>query len=147
LFNAWYACLRDIRNSTGKETGVNLDEKLPKDFVKFSLESILQNYDMTKIKNAFPNALEVSEQSVNEKINEFSKSDPSKTFRGKYELHFLVDIIERLSQDSSNSNKYIKKKIKFTFGEKLSLGQAMHVFSAYAETPKSLIEYLSAVTK
>jgi Protein of unknown function (DUF4435) len=147
LFNAWYACLRETRNSTGTPTGVSLDDKLPKDFIKFSLELISADYDTEKLGVMFPNALEVSQKSLDEKITEFSKCEQDKIFRGKYELQFLVDMIERLLQDSSKSHKYLKKKIKFPFGEKLSIGQAMTVFSAYAETPKSLIEYLSVVTK
>lgn len=145
LFNAWYACLIEIRNKTGKKTGVNLDDKLPKDFLDFTLDSVIAKYDFEKIKQTFQQALEVSEDTLNTKLAEFTNCNQCKVFRGKYEMQFLVTIIELILQDSSKAQKYIKAKIKFTFGEKLSNDQAISIFSVYAETPKTLNDYLKQV--
>ena len=142
LINAWYACLIDIRNKTGNQTGVNLLDKLPKDFIHFTLDSVVQKYDCETIKHKFPQALEVSEDILNIKLDEFTRCEQYKTFRGKYEMEFLVTIIERILHDSSNAQKYIKHKIKFTFGDKLSNEQAISLFSVYAETPETLKDYL-----
>jgi hypothetical protein len=147
LFNAWYACLVEIRNKTGNQTGVNLDDKLPKDFLDFTLDSVIAKYDFEKIKQTFQQALEVSEDTLNTKLAEFTNCDQCKVFRGKYEMQFLVTIIELILQDSSNAQKYIKSKIKFTFGEKLSNDQAISIFSTYAETPETLNDYLKQVIK
>jgi hypothetical protein len=145
LFNAWYACLIEIRNKTGKKTGVNLDDKLPKNFLDFTLDSVIAKYDFEKIKQTFQQALEVSEDTLNTKLAEFTNCNQCKVFRGKYEMQFLVTIIELILQDSSKAQKYIKAKIKFTFGEKLSNDQAISIFSVYAETPKTLNDYLKQV--
>jgi len=147
LFNAWYACLVEIRNKTGNQTGVNLDDKLPKDFIEFTLDSVVKKYDSQKIKQTFPQASEVSEDILNTKLAEFTNCDQCKVFRGKYEMLFLVTMIELILQDSSNSKKYVKQKIKFAFGEKLSNEQAISIFSAYAETPETLNDYLKQVIK
>ncbi len=147
LFNAWYACLIEIRNKTGNQTGVNLDDKLPKDFIEFTLDSVVKKYDSEKIKQTFPQASEVSEDILNTKLAEFTNCDQCKVFRGKYEMLFLVTMIELILQDSSNLKKYVEQKIKFAFGEKLSNEQAISIFSPYAETPETLNDYLKQVIK
>jgi hypothetical protein len=142
LFNAWYACLIETRNTTGNQTGVNLDDKLPKDFIYFTLDSVVKKYDIEKIKQTFPQASEISEEILNTKLAEFTNCDQCKVFRGKYEMLFLVTMIELILQDSSNPKKYVEQKIKFAFGEKLSNEQAISIFSPYAETPETLNDYL-----
>ncbi|MCU0541331.1 MAG: DUF4435 domain-containing protein [Oscillatoriaceae cyanobacterium Prado104] len=143
LFNAWYACLIEIRNKIGDRTGVNLDDKLPKNFIEFTLDSVVQKYSFEEIKQSFPNALEVSEDILNTKIAEFTNCDRCKIFRGKYEMEFLVTMIQLILQDSSQQQKHIKQKINFSFGEKLSNEQAISIFSVYAETPETLNTYLN----
>jgi hypothetical protein len=147
LFNAWYACLVEIRNKTGNQTGVNLDDKLPKDFLDFTLDSVSAKYDFEKIKQTFPKASEVSEDTLNTKLAEFTNCDQCKFFRGKYEMLFVVTMIELILQDSSHPKKYIEQKINFAFGQKLSNEQAISIFSAYAETPETLNDYLKQVIK
>lgn len=146
LLNAWYACLIEIRNTKGTQTGVDLEAKLPKNFIDFTLHSVSAKYDFEKIKQTFPDALEVSEDVLNTKLAEFTICNQCKVFRGKYEMQFIVSLIEMILQDSSNAKKYIKEKIKFTFGEKLSNDQAISIFSVYAETPESLNNYLMQVS-
>ena len=106
---------------------------------------MIAKYDFEKIKQTFQQALEVSEDTLNTKLAEFTNCNQCKVFRGKYEMQFLVTIIELILQDSSKAQKYIKAKIKFTFGEKLSNDQAISIFSVYAETPKTLNDYLKQV--
>jgi hypothetical protein len=146
LFNAWYACLIDIRNSEGKQTGVNLEDKLPKGFVDFTLEKISSNYDLDKIKETFTNATECPRNKLEAKIVDFTICDQSKTFRGKYELTFVRDFLQMLIQDSTNLNKFLKTKITSSFSPP-SNDQALTIFSAYAETPENLRLYLIEVTK
>ncbi|MEA5617177.1 DUF4435 domain-containing protein [Cronbergia sp. UHCC 0137] len=146
LFNAWYACLIKIRNITGKETGVDLNDKFPNKFIDLTLQSISAKYDFEKIKQTFPKALEVSEDILNTKLAEFTNCDQCKVFRGKYEMQFILKMIELILQDSSNDQKYIQQKIKFIFGKNLTNNQAISIFSAYAETPESLNHYITQVS-
>ena len=145
LFNAWYACLIEIRNTSGKQTGVSLDDKLPKGFVDVSLQSVTTNYDLEKIKTIFPNATEVENEVLNSKLIAFQNCDSNKVFRGKYEIQFLIKFIQLLLQDSNSSKNILKSKINFAFGDNLSNQQAINVFEGYAETPENLIEYLKNV--
>ncbi len=147
LFNAWYACLIEIRNSTGKTTGVSLDEKLPKNFVDIGLQSVTCNYDFARIESTYPNATEVEQTKLNNKIAEFNSAERRNVFRGKYEMQFLIKFIQLLLQDSNTSKSVVKSKINYAFGDNLSNQQAISVFGGYAETPESLIEYLQKVTQ
>lgn len=147
LFNSWYACLIEIRNATGKTTGVSLDEKLPKGFIDVTLQSVTCKYDLDTIKSTFPNATEVEEIMLNEKLVEFANCERRKVFRGKYEMQFLIKFIQLLLQDSNTSKSVVKTKINYAFGDNLSNQQAINVFEGYAETPESLIEYLRTVTQ
>lgn len=148
LLNAWYACLIKIRTTTGKQTGVSLDETLPKGFIEFSLQKIEAKYDFDTIKQTFLDATPISIGELSCKIDEFNLSlEKSKIFRGKYEMQFLLKIMQMLLKDSNGSQTIIKDKIKFNFGDAsgLNIAQSITIFEGYAETPKSLIDYLKVV--
>lgn len=147
LFNVWYACLIDIRNTTGKLTGVNLEDKLPKGFINLSLQSVTANYDLEKIKITYPNATEVGEDVFNSKLETFQNCDSCKVFRGKYEMQFFLKFIQLLLQDSNSAKTILKSRINFAFGDATGINneQAINIFEGYAETPESLVEYLKQV--
>ena len=147
LFNSWYACLIEIRNSTGKITGVNLDEKLPKDYIDVTLQSVTCNYDLNSIENAYPNATKIGEIILINKLAEFGNCEKRKVFRGKYEMQFLIKFIQLLLQDSNSNKIVVKSKINYAFNDNLSNQQAINIFEGYAETPESLIEYLETITQ
>jgi hypothetical protein len=147
LFNAWYACLMDIKNATGKEAGASLDEKLPKGFVEVALQGVTSDYDLEKIKTTFPKATEVETEVLNRKVTEFSNCEQSKVFRGKYEMWFLITFVESLLNDSKGEKEVVQKKIKFNFDNAINLSRAITVFSDCAETPECLKAYLTLVTR
>ena len=149
LLNAWYSCLIDLRNSSGIKTGVNLDDKLPKElYIDISLQSVTSNYNFEKIRLIFPSATDIEENILNAKLITFQNCNGSTIFRGKYEMQFLIKFIQLLLHDSNSSQKVIKNKIHFPFGDASGINneQAINIFEGYAETPESLIEYLRYVT-
>lgn len=145
LFNAWYSCLIDIRNKTGTQTGVNLSEKLPKGFLNFTLDEITSNYSFETILDTFPDAPFVSNEILEKKIEHFKTVIHHEVFRGKFELSFVLTFLSLIIRDSNQEKKYFKNKIKFIFGDSISNDQAINVFSAYAETPSSLNEYVASI--
>ena len=146
LFNAWYACLIDLKNSAGKQTEVNLNEKLPKNFVSFSLQTVKSNYELVDLKQTFPDATEVTAEVLDIKLQEFYDCKCHRVFRGKYELEFMLRFIELILQDASNNQKYLQSKVKLPFGDKMNNEQAISIFSSYAETPDCLKKYLQKVS-
>lgn len=145
LFNAWYSCLIDIRNSKGHQTGVQLDEKFPKNFIEVTLDKVVMQYDINKIRETFSSAIEITQDELDKRINDFNRN-PNKgfIFRGKYEMQFLIKVIQLMLQDSDRDKKLVQNKISFAFGDGSGLNnlQAINIFSAYALTPQVLDDYL-----
>jgi hypothetical protein len=147
LFNSWYSCLIEKRESENIKTGVTLDDKLPNDFVSISLDEVKSSYDFQKIKDTFPNAIEVDFSIVADKMKFFQGKPMEKMFRGKYELEFLIKMIREILKDSRTEKRTVSSKIDFSFGDGSNIGQlqALNIFEAYAETPQSLLDYLEFI--
>ncbi|KAF2331743.1 DUF4435 domain-containing protein [Flavobacterium ginsenosidimutans] len=141
LFNAWYACLITIRNEQNIQTGVQLEDKFPKGLIQISIDKILQNYTFQDLLDKFPNAPEVEEEILSLKILEFENCDALRTFRGKFEMDFLLKFIDYMLADSKTNGQ----PIKFSFGTQLNNQQAIALFSTYAETPDCLNVYINKV--
>lgn len=141
LFNAWYASLISIRNKEGKLTGVQLEEKFPKGLIQISIDEVISKYVFQDLKDKFPMSTEVSEEILNLKIKEFENCDVLKIFRGKYEMEFLIKFIDCMLAES----RLNRESITFPFASPLTNQQAISIFSNYAETPKSLNDYLEKV--
>ena len=148
LLNAWYSCLIDLRNIHGKNIGVQLTDKLPKGLVEITLKSIEADYDLTKIREIYPQALPVSEEDVLKKIEKFKAEnvDAAMIFRGKYQLEFLFTILQLLIDDSKTEHQFIESKLHFPFDGVLNHDRALEIFSPYASTPEDLEEFLKRVT-
>jgi len=156
LFNAWYACLIDIKNATKQETGVSLDDSwhLPHSFVKIELTGVTSNYNEDILLQKYPNALAIKAQALQQKIDIFSNCEKYLTFRGKYELGFLAKFVELLFLAMSKDNDTFKRqyelpKIDFPFNGALVTkdnSRAMDLFSSCADTPQILDDYLRRVT-
>jgi len=143
LFNAWYACLIDKKHELKEITGVNLDDKLPKGFVEISLDGVTSDYHFAKIQTMFPDALEVTIEEVNQKLAQFDTQNKRLIFRGKYELKFMLTVMDELLKDAS-SKKANKDREYFSKSFKYSIvhSQAINQFSQYAETPPELLQYI-----
>ncbi len=146
LFNAWYACLIDIRDATGKLTEVQLADKFPKGFLTFSLAKIEANYNIVKIKELFPLSQNLETELIAQKMTAFEAQALGKVLRGKYEMEFLIKLIDLMITDSDKEKTFFTEKIEFNFHGNLNNEKAITAFSAYAETPNSLSEYLIRVT-
>ncbi len=143
LFNAWYACLIDKKHELKQQTGVSLENKLPKEFVEISLNGVTFDYDFAKIQTKFPDALQVTKVEINQKSAQFDTQDKRLVFRGKYELKFMLTVMDELLKDASpkkpnKDRKYVSKPFKYS----ITHPQAINQFSQYAETPIELTQYI-----
>ncbi|WP_396188529.1 DUF4435 domain-containing protein [Flavobacterium sp.] len=142
LFNAWYSCLIDRRNNEIIQTGVQLANKFPRGLISISMDEVLINYDFNQLKEKFPSAIEVNEENLAVKIEEFRNCDKLKTFRGKYEMEFLIKFIELMISNAKEN----EEDVRFSFDGALNNERAISVFTNYAETPEILYNYLESVT-
>jgi hypothetical protein len=139
LFNAWYATLkREKVKKMFKTTGVNLDEKIPKEFLFLKIGAIKSDYDLKKIKEYFPEAIEVNQADLELTIQVLLKNDLSKCLRGKFQMWFFYTFLQFIINDANNIKSIIKKKTKFKIEKALIHSQ----LSQYAQTPDCLVNYL-----
>jgi Protein of unknown function (DUF4435) len=144
LFNAWYACLIHIRNTSNLLTGVILgDAPIPKEWVTITLTGISNNYDMNTLRAKYPESLPIDNQIIADKILEFSTQEKGKIFRGKFEIDFMLRILTALIEDSKTTKRFIAKPVKYN----ITNTQAISQFAQYAETPNCLMAYLQKVTR
>lgn len=146
LFNSWYSCLIEIRNEQHILTGVQLEEKLPKGFVSVTLQNVTSDYGMEKIKHVFPESTSLEDGLLQNKLTEFENCDSKLIFRGKYQMEFLITILQLIIDDSKNAQSLIKEKINFSFDGALNHKRALNVFSNYANTPETLNDFLKSLT-
>lgn len=140
LFNAWYASLKEKANKKKCSTNVNLNCSIPKDIFILKIGSISGNYDFDGLKSKFPEAISISEEEVNNKVEEFKSKDLGKTLRGKYELEFVYTFLQYLIKDANiaENRTILNSKTKF----RVDKAQMLSQLSQYAETPACLVDYI-----
>lgn len=139
LFNAWYAALKERKfRENLKTTGVTLDDNLPEDFICLKIGSISSKYDLEKIKETFPNAIEVSEAEVLSKKDEFLSGATSDKLRGKYQFAFFIEFLRFLIRDANHEKQVLKQKTKFNIDK----ANIFSHLSQYAVTPNCLKTFL-----
>jgi len=137
-FNAWYLSVKFLEHSKGIHSNVNLNDKLPSDFIEIKdmyRADISQLYDLEKIETLFPSAPKISLDLLNVSIQ---KLDCDKKLRGKYQLQFFLKFLDFIIEDANKIKAIIKRKTKFQFGK----GQALSHLSVFAKTPQCLTEYI-----
>jgi hypothetical protein len=149
LLNAWYACLIEKKNREQIETGVTLNDLKLNRIIDIQLTGVTQNYNIETLHDLFPNAIEIDEITLNQKIKLFKSVEQHKVFRGKYEMEFLLKLIREILSDSHKTRTVVKVKINTSFGDGSSLNQELllNLFSACAETPQELVNYLKIILK
>jgi hypothetical protein len=138
LFNVWYATAKMKAKANGIIPNISLNDKFPKDFAVIKIGEISSNYDLEKIKEKFPQAIDVSESEIKETLKSFYSVQPVKKHRGKYEIEFFVAFLKYLIEDCNKNNVVLKNKTKFRIDNSIVLSQ----LSQYSETPECLIEYI-----
>lgn len=139
LFNGWYCALKRRKNVEKLDTtNVSLDEKLPKSFICLKIGEIQSDYNLDRIKELFPNAIEVSEDQINEAVEILNTEKIGCNLRGKFQMSFLITFLQFLIDDSSSNKKYIPKKTKFRIDKPNIISQ----LTQYAVTPNCLEKYI-----
>lgn len=135
LFNAWYACAKRKNIATG----VNLDDKFPKDFLTLKIKNITYSYNIESIKSKYSEVPQISNDEI-EIMKERLKNDPCLNLRGKYEIQFFYEFVKYLIDDANEKKRrvYVKGKTKLN----LDKAQILSQLSQYAMTPECLMQYI-----
>jgi len=148
--NAWLACQYDYRIQNNIKTRLCIDETLKK-----HMRSIIR-VDMTGIKtfsdlqekeslmNLFPNAPIIDEDTIASMLASFDGQELGKLYRGKFELCFFVQFINRVKEQLCSKNSTIfSERHKCTLS--VEPANAISALTQYADTPKCLVNFIASI--
>lgn len=140
LINAWIAYQRDISNAQNTARldlkDIDLDE-----FVTIKIDQVQERYNIEKIKEFFPNAIQVQERDLAEKIEIFKNQNKQEIFRGKYEIEFLRKFLEILRTEIGRKHSNIFKERK-TISLQLSRKNLLSELGDCADISSCLVSYI-----
>lgn len=131
--NAWYSLQK---NKADGDVGSYPNLCQLKDYTQ-----VIGIEDIDALKSKTPDYIEVTREELHKEI-EWLLENPVYRLRGKYFEQYLFTVINYLIQDSNKKNNREifskRRRVGFTLGK----DSVITILSPYAETPKSLKEYL-----
>jgi len=139
--NAWIALQREKESPSCK---LNLNNQKLNKFVSISLSKVDQLYSKDDLSILFPESVEITDNELHAKEEEFKQLDQSCVYRGKYFIEFLrvfLDLLKSDRQSGDPEHFTQKKNVKLN----LSRVNIISELSQYAETPDCLRGFLDKV--
>ena len=137
LLNTWIACQRD------KSSELNISDISVSRFVNIELERITKKYVIENLYTMFPGAITISKEELDARLTELRSSTRQKSFRGKFEIEFMLTFLQKLMLEANQGNSpYFTRKVKVVLS--LSKRNIISDLSQYADTPDCLYSYLES---
>lgn len=137
LLNTWIACQRD------KSSQLNISDISVSHFVDIDLNQITTKYVIDDLYARFPRAIAISQEELDARLTELRSSTRKKSFRGKFEIEFLLKFLQKLIHEANTANyPYFTRKVNVVLS--LSKRNIISNLSQYADTPDCLDSYLKS---
>lgn len=123
---------------------INLNNVRFDRLVTINIDSVIKKYEISKIKEMFPESIDITGEKIAERLSYIDKSQRGRIFRGKYEIEFLRKFLTLLKKDRNNSKPiFFKKKtrVKISLSRENIIGE----LSQYADTPECLLQYFEKI--
>jgi hypothetical protein len=152
FLNAWLSCQSDYRKLHNINTRLNIDDTLKKYFNIDIFEKIV-NADLktisfpeelkTKenIESIFSESPKISDEKFIEKLEFFKTVNQSETFRGKFELKFLISFLNKLQDEIGKRKNSIFSK-RYSCSLRFEYATSISQLTNNAVTCEKLIQYL-----
>lgn len=142
LLNTWLACQK-LNDGAGMTTINIADFKIGKLFSEISIDCVIIKKDINLgyLKECFPNADEIDQFVFEEKLKEFLDNEQRMIFRGKFELDFMIKVIDSMKYKSKNLTYFSRKHEGVNIDPNIN---TLSSLSKYADTPNCLIEFLKS---
>jgi hypothetical protein len=148
LINAWLACQSDNRKNLGIKTYLKIESTIGHYFTSIINSDLLtiRNFEdlnnLSTIQSLFSDAPQISQDELNLKIDYLKTQDPEINYRGKFELIFFINFLDKLkSEICKKRSPLFERKTKCSL--RFEHPTALTSLSIYAGTPKCLIKYLN----
>jgi hypothetical protein len=145
LLNAWCACIRieEVKMNVPEKDKLKLRNPMPPGIVNISLEEVTPIYTLEYLNTEFSRVVRVDEGKLMDKIAYLEKKNKLYVFRGKFELHFLIEFLKLININLKPD------KVQRYFDEPINIhidrARILNYFSDYAETPASLEDYIKSI--
>jgi hypothetical protein len=138
--NIWYACQKD------KSVELTIQDLKLSDYVQITLSAITCLYSINDLYNKYQNAEQILQEDLDIKQSYCLSRDRQKSFRGKFEIEFLVVFLQQLALEANKRHStYFTKKLHVTLN--VSPKTVISILSQYADTPSCLHSYLETFVK
>lgn len=140
LFYAWYGYLK--RNQLLDKT-LALDDGIPSKYISCddTKKTVARLYDLHLLKADHPQQPDVAEENIRQMEAEIRK-DLACNLRGKDQLNFMINFLNRFNNVLKEKEKTKAPHSRHYSTYEISRVTAIQFFSVYADTPKSLEEYI-----
>lgn len=157
FLNAWLSCQNDYRKQHGLTTRLNIDDTLKKFFNIDIFEKIV-NADLKtitfpeelknkgKIESIFSESPKITDENFDKKIDVFKAVNQSETFRGKFELKFLISFLNKLQDEIGKRKDSIFSK-RHSCSLRFEYATSISQLTNNAITCEKLVQYLDTVTE
>lgn len=135
MYNAWYRGVKS-RGLT-REMKVCLGESVPEAMINLTIGAITKLYDKAAIEAKFPLAPKLSDDELEEYMNELSGN--IKMLRGKFEIQFLHKFFEYLNIDASSHRR---EYTVLTHGVNMDRPRMISTLDHYVTTPPDMRYYI-----
>ncbi len=138
LLNAWIACHRD------KSSKLNISNLSVFNFVYCDLNQAIARYTIDDLYERFPGIPVISQPELDAKKSQLKANTQQKSFRGKFEIEFLFNFLQKLITEANEGNyPYFTRKVKVVLS--LTKRNIISDLSQYADTPNCLYSYLESL--
>ena len=134
--NAWIA----VAVRRGDAAKLNLSNVKIDSFVDVTLGRVSPKPCLTNVSELFPDCKGVTPEEFADQLDAFSTVDAAQTFRGKFELQFLIKMLRLIKGDvTSQSPQTFSQRYKVLLNIS---DNSLSELSQYATTPDSLVAYI-----
>ena len=145
-FNAWIAVCKNKNIKKEMRHLEKLGTSVPDGFLKNDIEgTYTQIYDLNKLNQHFKANPLITKEEVDAQKDEFDSKDFYKIFRGKYEIHFLCELLNYLRIKASHKKKADRMLLdKAIVSWDINHSKLMIYYSDYAYFPKELNDFIKS---
>lgn len=145
VFNIWVKAHRMMTRDDPTTRGLNLGNVKTKDIIKIDIDRSVLKYDTNDPSSVFKDIsdFKLSADAIEEAANSFNNVDRARFFRGKQQIDFMRELLEKLKKDRNSQHpKFFSKteKVQLT----LSKDNIISELSQYAYTPPCLVDFIKS---
>lgn len=145
-FNSFYSVIKKKQREADCSYKVCLKDTFPNELATIEIGNCRKSYTLSTLLNKYslPQTL-MTQKEVNDESVILLSRNPFCSFRGKYELEFVIKFLTKIVNEANKKNpaSIVKQKISATINKVCFMSD----YAQYADAPNSLKDYLDKVKR